>query len=42
MEAYEKANKMRTIRTLGLAAIIATTIVSMLLIIPLILIFAFQ
>jgi hypothetical protein len=42
MEAYEKANKMRTIRTLGLAAIIAATIVSMLLIVPLILIFTFQ
>jgi disulfide bond formation protein DsbB len=42
MEAYEKASKMRTIRTLGLAAIIAATIVSMLLIVPLILIFTFQ
>jgi predicted nucleic acid-binding protein len=41
LEAYEKANKMMVIRTLGLAAIIAATVVSILLIVPLILIFVF-
>ncbi|TFH32115.1 MAG: zf-HC2 domain-containing protein [Anaerolineales bacterium] len=41
MEAFEKANKMRVIRTLGLAAIIATTLLALLLIVPLIYMFVF-
>ena len=36
MEAYKKANKMMVIRTLGLAVVIAGTILSILLIVPLI------
>lgn len=41
MEAYKKANKMMVIRTLGLAVVIAGTLLAVLLIVPLIYIFAF-
>ena len=36
MEAYKKANKMMVIRTLGLAVVIAGTLLAVLLIVPLI------
>ena len=41
MEAYKKANKMMVIRTLGLAVVIAGTLLAVLLIVPLIYIFVF-
>ena len=41
MEAYKKANKMMVIRTLGLAVVIAGTLLAVLLILPLIYIFVF-
>jgi len=41
MEAYEKAQKWMVIRTIGLAAIIAAVIVSILLIVPLIIMFLY-
>lgn len=39
MKAYQKANKMMVIRTLGLAVIIAGTLLAILLIVPLIFLF---
>jgi len=41
MEAYKKANKMMVIRTLGLAVVIAGTLLAVLLIVPLIYLFVF-
>lgn len=41
METYKKANKMMVIRTLGLAVVIAGTLLAVLLIVPLIYIFVF-
>jgi hypothetical protein len=41
MEGYKKANKMMVIRTLGLAVVIAGTLLAVLLIVPLIYIFVF-
>ena len=41
MEAYKKANKLMVIRTLGLAVVIAGTLLAVLLIVPLIYIFVF-
>jgi anti-sigma factor RsiW len=41
MENYKKANKMMVIRTLGLAVIIAGTLLTILLVVPLIYLFIF-
>jgi anti-sigma factor RsiW len=41
MENYKKANKMMVIRTLGLAVIIAGTLLTILLVVPLIYLFVF-